>query len=134
MSTAAKERNHAEENAAAWLQSIEQMMQRLETAQEQAVTGPDETDAVLTEIQESPLSVQVRGGWHRPGEADTEGPYEYEILLSTGGPALRIIGQIGDHNEPSSAELQWQDWGTPWTRFPAPEATLLTFAQQFYFG
>lgn len=76
----------------------------------------------------------VRGDWHQPGQTSEELPDEYEILLSTGGPALRILGKIGDHCEPSTAELQVQDWGTPWTRYSASEETLLEFAQCFYFG
>lgn len=122
-------------NAKGWLASIEEMVNAL------ADSEPDETrDAAHDRIQESVLSVQVRGGWHTPGicRADTnrhgdEIPEEYEILLSTSGPALRIFGRLSEYCEPESAELQMQDWGT-WTRYPAPEATLLEFARCFYFG
>lgn len=85
-------------------------------------------------IHESVLSVMVRDGWRQPGASTDDGSDEYEILLSTGGPALRIWGKLGRYSEPESAELQMQDWGTPWTRYPASEETLLEFARRFYFG
>lgn len=91
-------------------------------------------------IEESALSVQVRGGWYIPGEAhDRIGePEEFEILLTTGGPALRIRGELDEHCQPRRAWLEYQDWGTPWTEFLGPEAPsqddLLAFASVFYFG
>ncbi len=130
---------HAQENAKGWLASIEEMTQHLENVQNEDSEPENEKgreDAQQT-IHESVLSVQVRGGWHTPGSLASEEactPEEYEILLSTGGPALRIIGRLNQYCEPESAELQMQDWGTPWTRYAAPEATLLLFAQQFFFG
>ena len=85
-------------------------------------------------IEESPLSLEVRSGWHAPGEqGEAE---EYNILLGTGGPASRIIGEL---NEGSiiTARFQYQDWFKPWTDAQlltdAEEATLLEWAQQFYF-
>lgn len=46
-------------------------------------------------IHEDPLSVLVRDGWREPGGHTDEGPEEYEILLSTGGPATRIRRRAG---------------------------------------
>lgn len=85
-------------------------------------------------ILESPLSVQVRSGWTDPGA--TFEAEEFEILLSTGGPALRILGELDEHKQPSRAWLEYQDWGTPWTHHYVEgfTDTLLTFSQQFYFG
>jgi hypothetical protein len=94
-----------------------------------------DAEAVRERIQESPLSVEVRSGWHTPGGDNT--PEEFNILLSTGGPALRIIGDLDEHGEPTRAYLQYQDWGTPWTDyFPGSGSgeVLLTYCQQFYFG
>lgn len=84
-------------------------------------------------IQEDPLSIEVRSGWYSPGgEAE---PEEYSILLSTGGPATRIVGDLGDHNEPRSATLQVQDWFIPWTDYRGGDRdTLLAYARAFYFG
>ncbi|MFN6965165.1 MAG: hypothetical protein ACK4S4_15575 [Pyrinomonadaceae bacterium] len=92
-------------------------------------------DAARQTIEESPLSIEVRSGWCTPGE--TMGPEEYSILLSTGGPALRLIGDLDQHNEPETAELQYQDWGTPWTPYHdenVDEDVLIKYAQCFYFG
>jgi len=97
-----------------------------------------DADAVRERIQEGPLSVEVRSDWHAPGdEGDASKPAEFCILLSTGGPALRICGDLNEHGQPSRAYLQYQDWGTPWTDyFPGSGSgdVLLTYCQQFYFG
>lgn len=126
---------HAMGNAKAWLGSIEEMLADLEKAQDaDGDRASNSLEDAERAIHESVLSVSVRDGWRQPGTVSEEGAIEYEILLSTGGPALRIWGELNQHDEPHTAVLQWQDWGTPWTRYPAPEATLLRFARCFYFG
>lgn len=86
-------------------------------------------------IQEDPLSVQVRSDWHNPGDAHL--PTEYEILLCTGGPACRIIGELDEYQQPSTAVIEYQDWFTPWESYHNTngdeDAALLTYARQFYF-
>ena len=86
-------------------------------------------------IHEDALSVEVRTGWYTPNSEERQAPEEYNILLATGGPAARITGELRD-SEPSSARLQVQDWGTPWTDYwkTIDEDTLLTYARCFYFG
>jgi hypothetical protein len=85
-------------------------------------------------IQEDPLSLQFRSGWSSSKE-EME-PEEFELLLGTGGPAVRIIGEVG----PSGAEnphLQIQDWWKPWTDYngtEADEAALETYCRCFYMG
>ena len=91
-------------------------------------------EAICDRVQEDPLEVQVREDWHDIGE-DAEAA-EYMILISTGGPALRMIGQLGGF-EPVSAQLQHQDWGTSWTDFSMPPGSsdaLIWYASQFYWG
>lgn len=123
--------DHAIENARAWLDDMEDMLVRYESKDEQ------ERETAEQEIHESPLSVQVRTGWHEPGALQHAKAEEYEILLTTGGPALRIVGDLNDFGEPYTAHLEYQDWGTPWTRY-APDhteqANLRQFACMFYFG
>ena len=86
------------------------------------------------EIEQDPLSVQVRSGWYSPGE-EPGSPEEFEILLATGGPAVRIIGELDQYGQPTRARLQSQGWGTPWTDYlGADMATLLTYCGVFYFG
>jgi hypothetical protein len=83
-------------------------------------------------ILEDPLSLEFRSGWAtNKSELVAE---EYCLLLSTGGPATRIIGDLDEHGMATSARLQVQDWGTPWTEhFPVSEdrAALLAYAQVF---
>ncbi len=53
-------------------------------------------------IQEDALSVQVRTGWYEPtaNHLEQQSAEEFEILLSTGGPASRICGEL-DNGDPS---------------------------------
>ncbi len=124
--------DHAITNAQGWLETVCELVSRLD--------GNDKTDqeAAREEIQEGPLSVMVRDGWRQPGSPhNDEFPEEYEILLTTGGPALRIYGKLNKHCEPDEwPELQYQDWGTLWTSLPIGEErdALVTYACQFYFG
>jgi hypothetical protein len=106
-------------------ESIAEMVAKLD--------GEDAEDA-LQEIHGDPLSVEVRSGWQSLGEPLTAA--EYCLLLGTGGPAVRIVGTLNAHNEPDSATLETQDWGTPWTEWRGEDDlnVLLTYAQQFYFG
>jgi hypothetical protein len=101
---------------------------------EEAAGDCESEDEARERILEDALSVQVRSGWTDPG-AEFE-PYEFEILLCTGGPAVRIMGELDEHNQPSRAWIEYQDWGTPWTHFHEKHTTdsILTYCQQFYFG
>lgn len=85
-------------------------------------------DEALEYIHSMPLSVEVRSNWESLGE-ELE-PSEFNILLCTGGPAVRIIGEL-DNGTPSRAWLEVQDWGTPWTHIyiEGASSTLLEFAQ-----
>lgn len=100
--------------------------------------GYHDEDAARQAIDKDALSVEVRSDWHSPG--DHESSYEdveYNILLCTGGPAVRITGQLDQHSQPDSAVIEYQDWGTPWTELQVPrseELTMIKYAQQFYFG
>jgi len=88
-------------------------------------------------IHENSLSVQVRSSeWHEVG-AEPAPPDEFEILLGTGGPATRIIGEFNEHGEPTRAQIQAQDWGTPWTDYRGDtieQETLLTYCRCFVFS
>jgi len=83
----------------------------------------DEVDKLQEEIDNAPLCCEIIT--------------TYEILLCTGGPAVRIIGDLDDNKQPESANLQYQDWFTPWIDYylhDDEEQVLLRFAQNFYFG
>lgn len=89
-------------------------------------------DEARERINEDALDITIRGervngDW----EAD-----EFTILLSTGGPAVRIKGELGNHNEPSSATLEVQDWlkaWTPYTPIAVSEDVLLSYCRCFNF-
>ena len=95
-------------------------------------------DEARDRINEDPLSIEVRGGWHCPGMEDDNKPVEFKILLCTGGPACQIIGDLSEYGDPESARLQFQDWFEPWRELhidsDEEEEILLKYCQQFYWG
>jgi hypothetical protein len=71
-----------------------------------------QAESARVAIEQDPLSIEFRSGWVTdPSEME---PYEFMILLSTGGPATRIIGELDHNNQPYRARLEAQDWFTPW--------------------
>jgi hypothetical protein len=83
-------------------------------------------------ITEGPLSLEFRSGWVT--NHDEMEPEEFCLLLSTGGPAVRIVGEIRD-GQAHNPRLEVQDWFTPWTEFRGySQATLETYCNCFYFG
>ncbi|MDO8596404.1 MAG: hypothetical protein Q7R45_07255 [Sulfuricaulis sp.] len=134
----------AMEQAKAQYESIVEMVKALKatTEEEDGRDNDVAREAAEQAIQEDPLSVQVRSGWYSPGAAKDDiarRPAEYEILLCTGGPAARIVGKLNDYDEPETAEIECQDWFTPWTRWnsgdvESAERILLAYARCFYFG
>lgn len=157
------EENHARDQAKAQLESIMAMVAALEAdydymdtlrhqreegegltheeAQELIVleessNGCTSEDEAQQAIQEDPLSVQVRTGWYSP-TGDRPEPEEFEILLCTGGPAVRIIGDLGEYNRPYDPRIQYQDWSTPWTSYPLSgdeAAIVVQYCENFYYG
>jgi hypothetical protein len=116
-----------------WLQSHEDELRELE----ETANGCESEDEAREAIHNDPLDVQVRSDWYNPcskGEGDS--PSEFYILLCTGGPACRIMGELNDYCEPCRAWIEFQDWGTSWTEAPGiiSQDVLLQYCQQFYFG
>jgi hypothetical protein len=86
-------------------------------------------------IEEDALSVQVRSDWHSPGE-DAEDS-EFEILLCTGGPAVKIWGELNQRKEPDRALIYFQDWFTSWEELILDREdadAVLEYCKCFYFG
>ena len=131
----ATDTDNARKQAQAQFDTIKEMVEQLQAAQE----SNNNTDCEKAEqtIHDDPLEVDVRSDWHTPGDPDFSKPSEYKILLCTGGPAVRIIGDLSRYSVPENANLEYQDWFTPWEEYPLnsdDEQILLTYAQQFYFG
>jgi hypothetical protein len=132
-----KKEENAATQAQAQLESIREMVKALREADE---SGDDAAlEAAETTIREDALDVQVRSGWYSPGGTDDEKkPQEFTILLCTGGPAVRIIGELDQYGQPETARIEHQDWFTPWTNYHLHMATdeeiLLTYCRQFYFS
>lgn len=157
--------DHARADALAWFASIVEMVDALREARAidaDLDSASDHEDDARRWIEESPLSVEVRGGWAPPidyeNSRENARPAEYRILLSTGGPALQLVGELNESGEPETARLEAQDWFKPWsevrvaymlgqavfadTLIPAVRvdamddatAYLLDFARCFYFG
>ena len=149
--------SHAEQNAEAWNDSITAAWEAYGFCAEEGEGKylSSEAKACLKEhgydgtnhdvvaewiedaMREAPLSVEIRQGWHCPGEPADESA-EFCVLLSTGGPALRVMGELNEHAEPSRCWLEHQDWGTPWARYFSRSAdraqALRWFASLFYYG
>ena len=114
--------NHALENAKGHIQSMVEDFKK-------------EQDELRESVLNSALSVEFRSGWYSSPNEEIE-PEEFKILLSWGGPALRIIGKLDDYG-PIEPKLQFQDWGTPWTDYEITEdqqEALNWFCNCFYFG
>jgi hypothetical protein len=150
--TMTRELSHAEANAKAWAKSIaaaheahqfcaeEGEGRHLSTEakaclREHGYDGTNHSEVaewIEEAMQEAPLSVTVRSGWASPEEMEAE---EFQILLSTGGPALAIFGDLDRYIEPARPRLMHQDWGTPWTEFfNVDDEALQWFASFFWFG
>jgi len=108
-----------------------------ELAELEAAAGDcDDEECAQQRIQDDPLEIAVRSGWFNPGEEKPEAE-KFMILLSTGGPAARIVGELDQYKQPARAWLEHQDWFTPWIEYHGENSdadALLTYCRQFYFG
>ena len=75
----------------------------------------DEEQA-LQQIEEQALSVSARPGWVTTDNDDLV-LEDFEILLTTGGPAVRIRGELDEGANVHRAWLEVQDWGKSWTTY-----------------
>jgi len=122
----------AEQQAQAQLESIVEMIATL-----RAASNDNEREAAQIRIAEDPLSVEVRGDWHAPGGEGAK-PSEFMILLCTGGPAVRIRGELDRYSEPEKPHIEYQDWFTSWRELPVAtdeeNDAVLDYCRQFYFA
>lgn len=100
-----------EEGPQSWAEANPGDAEELKELEESAGECKNQEEA-RERILEDALSLEFRSGWVTNWE-DVE-KEEYCLLLTTGGPAARIIGEVRN-GEAYSARLEVQDWGTPWT-------------------
>jgi hypothetical protein len=126
------EKNPALDQARAQTSAIVELVAALVAAE---ATGDDTaTDKARQAINESPLSLEVRSGWTAPGQPLEAS--EFCLLLATGGPACRIIGELSG-GQCEYGRIEGQDWGTPWTEYiptPAEREALGRFCAEFFVG
>ena len=139
MINALEARKNAIQEARAHLDAIRELVTAIECARANGYSTFDGEEMSLDELeeraQEWPLSVLVRSSWISPGGEMRAS--EYEVLLSTGGPAVRIRGDLSEHCEPETVRLECQDWFVAWERLsidPSEAEALLRFVELFYFG
>jgi hypothetical protein len=144
MTTISKEEQfyqEAKNYAAACIGNIREMLEKLEHAREcdgEEIDGEPcehigddewhDEDSAQQAIDDDPLSIQVRADWCSVGEVPDVLNGQFEILLTT--------GELQD-GQPSRAWFEYQDWFKPWTEVivdSADHATMLEYAQRFYFG
>lgn len=104
---------------------------------EEAAGDCEDMDDAQQRISDDPLEVQVRFDWYSPGDELPNVPAEFKILLCTGGPAVRIVGELNERGEPDRAWLEFQDWGTPWIEYHGENAdgdALVRYAAHFLGG
>ena len=133
-----KEKNYALQNAIGHIDSIVEDYERLsylESLNPTSFEEEEEIEQTKESILNSALSIEFRSGWtSNPNELEIE---EFKILLTWGGPALRVIGDLNQYKEPENIKMQFQDWGTLWTDFEITEnqqEALNWFCNCFYFG
>ena len=104
-------------------------------------SGNDERDFIQEAIDMALDVCWKSEDWQAVGEELT--PTKGRVLLTTGGPACQVICNL-DGAYPSDPEIQWQDWGTPWTTpsiqcdleldFELADSALEWFINLFYWG
>ena len=103
----------------------------------------DERD-IEEEARDMALDVCYRSqDWVEVGRNESFEPTQGRILLTTGGPACQVVCEL-ENNWPTNPEIQWQDWGTPWTTpsiqreleldFELADSALEWFINLFYWG
>lgn len=81
-------------------------------------------------IEEDPLEIQYCTGWYSISEGTPEKPKEFYVLITTGGPAVRIMGEFDQHGNITRAYMQVQDWFTPWVDvYHADQDTLIRYCE-----
>ena len=139
MITATKE-NHAITNCKGQLENIIELYKLSHKALVDSFWD-DERD-IEDEARHMALDVCWKSDdWQAVGAELT--PTKGRVLLTTGGPAGQVVCDL-DGDVASNPEIQWQDWGTPWTTpsiqnelqldFELADSALEWFINLFWWG
>jgi len=102
--------NHALTNCKGQLENIIELYNLREV--DEFMSGERDIEQ---EARDMALDVCYRSqDWVEVGSNESFEPTQGRILLTTGGPACQVICDL-ENNWPTNPEIQWQDWGTPWT-------------------
>ena len=116
--TTTKKEAHAITNAKGELEKIKELYRKFKKEEEFESWGECRSvwnwtsDGIQEEARNEALSVEFRSGWS--SNLESMEPEEFKILLSTGGPACQVKGNLDQYNQATDIEIQYQDWGTPW--------------------
>tara|TARA_R100001463_G_scaffold6372_1_gene20988 strand:+ start:39 stop:458 length:420 start_codon:yes stop_codon:yes gene_type:complete len=138
MTTATKP-NHALINCKGQLENIIELYK----LSQQEADWNDDRD-IEEEARDEALDVCWKSDdWQAVGDQTNFTPTKGRVLLSTGGPACQVVCDLED-GYPVNPEIQWQDWGTPWTApsiqceleldFDTATAALEWFIDLFWWG
>jgi len=140
MTETVKENDRSVDQAHAQVESIVEMMDAYHKAEKDGEAEYEDdkynADTMREIIEEKALSVEVRSDWHSVGTTD-EDVAEFRILLCTGGPAVQIVGTLGEYREPDECTIQHQDWFTAWADYAMTSdqnLAVLEYCQMHYFG
>lgn len=128
------EENKAAKVAKNVLNSIMKDYRRLYKAKEK------NQDNIISKIRntwtESVYSVEVRSGWHHPGDAAIL--TEFALMLAYGGPACRIYGFLDNYGNPETAYIQYQEHFASWKNLSPltdeEQKALIAFSSSFHYG
>jgi hypothetical protein len=119
-----------EDEGATWSELYPDDAEELAELEETAGDCEGEEDA-RTRLDQDPLEITFRSGWcSSRNNLDAE---EFSILLTTGGPAVRIRGELDIDGDVYRAWLEVSDWGQPWTEYnePGTAEDVKTYSQHF---
>jgi hypothetical protein len=130
-----KKEDRGKDQAIAQIENIVEMIKDYTEAEKN--NNDEEMENARQTIEEDPLSLQIRSDWYSPGSENNK-PAEFEILLCTGGPAVRIVGDLNEYCQPENPKIEYQDWFTPWIEYyntdEEQQEAILRYCQIFYFG
>ena len=137
--TTPTKQNHALANCKGQLENIIDLYKRFNFDETLGALDKEEIEELA---KDEALDVCWKSDdWQAVGAELT--PTKGRVLLTTGGPACQVVCDL-DGDVGSNPEIQWQDWGTPWTTpsiqnelqldFELADSALEWFINLFWWG